>query len=509
MIKDAVLSSANHWFTRTCNQKSPNPLILVTPQELEENKLQHIIECLQLVQGYVHRSNEFYDKIFLEYINIRYTGILYEAFELKLADVIKYNIEDVCSHLEKIQFDPMIDIEVFNENTQVTMTTTIFEIYNLVQTFLTMGRAVAPENSNNFKLNEFYLWFENGISYWIGLATLKIFILISKIIETDKLKAMDDIQSFSDGSIIILKMFYEMKEFWEVLEWPILDKVGLKMVVKLIHNICSCFMFYCDKLVKKKNQLIENVISDAEALQAVDIVCTVINNIEHLYSKTIGMIKTISQKDTISGYVLQTITNVLDFRIPQLSGLTQAKVNSLLFDIVAINVDRSIHSLTQVISSIDSYSQVIDQVINFQHSFKKIIISKLKYNETNIEMVYVQLQEQFYKRFVNIVSLAESEIENILEKNSKQPLSYFQNSHSIGKLLLQHWSYKIGSEFEIFHKYNRILENLELCGMETASLIYRNCRDCQQSQDGMESAPFGKLTISAEIKDKVLNVSVK
>lgn len=508
MIKDAVIASANNWFKTTCELKSQKPLVLVTQQELEENKLQHIIECLQLVRGYIHRSTEFFDKIFLEYLNIRYSSFLYEAFDAKLAGVIKHNIEDVTEHLEKLDFNPSMKIKEFEDKTQVTMTTTIFEIYSLVQTFLETGRALAPENKDSFKLNCFYLWFTDGIKYWMDLATLKTFILSSVILEKDNFKPLGSNHLFSDGCVLLLKMFYEVKEFWDVLEWPVMDEAGLSIKIKMIHNISSCFSFYCYNLIGIKNEIVKNVSTQDEASAVIEKLCVIVNNIEHVFQKSIELIEQICQKDSLEGLDLVTLNNTIEHRKNQISSLTQSYVNTIHYDLVKISVHHVMECFVQGTCSIDKGARAITEMINFQKSFVKMLFSRLTNAEENVNAIMSLLKLAVYKKILQYACDSSEDIEDVLEKNGRQPLSYFQNAQLMTKLLLEYWSfYQPETEEKLEVNYKNLLETLELCGAESDGIIHRYCTERQIIQSGMSSALFGALNVVSDIKDNVLKVS--
>lgn len=59
-----------------------------------------------------------------------------------------------------------------------------------------------------------------GVTHWLDISIIKALTRIQKAIELDQLKAVDDTVKYSSSAVDTLAIFYQIKIFWQQLDWP-------------------------------------------------------------------------------------------------------------------------------------------------------------------------------------------------------------------------------------------------------------------------------------------------
>lgn len=167
-----------------------------------------------------------------------YTKELYITYELKLAELIKPTVEDICRKLKRIDLPETSSHRGgdsgFIEYEDINMGTTLFELYLVLKRFCTLGTALSPGESN-FAIDEYHRWFTTGVTHWLDIAVYKALMRIHKAIELDKLQPVDETVKYSSSAVDTLAIFYQIKIFWQQLAWP--DVEGAYIFVAKIVDV--------------------------------------------------------------------------------------------------------------------------------------------------------------------------------------------------------------------------------------------------------------------------------
>lgn len=59
-----------------------------------------------------------------------------------------------------------------------------------------------------------------GVTHWLDISIVKALNRIVKAIELDQLQAVDDAVKYSSSAVDTLAIFYQIKIFWQQLDWP-------------------------------------------------------------------------------------------------------------------------------------------------------------------------------------------------------------------------------------------------------------------------------------------------
>lgn len=69
-------------------------------------------------------------------------------------------------------------------------------------------------------IKNFYIWFNEGVGQWLEIAAFKALTRIEKAIDLDQFVPVDSSVKYSSSAIDTLQIFYQIKIFWQQLNWP-------------------------------------------------------------------------------------------------------------------------------------------------------------------------------------------------------------------------------------------------------------------------------------------------
>ncbi|XP_026481673.1 protein unc-13 homolog 4B-like [Ctenocephalides felis] len=257
-----------------------------------EEGLRKIIYLIQRVLKDLEEASKDYDKIFKEIANVSYTNILYKEYAKLLSERVKPEIDEYCANLQKV-------CELVKETVPNAMGTTLFELYLEIKRFVNLGNKFNENQSQNSKndtksnmtevgnMARCHLWFTTGVTHWLDVASFKAKKIIEKAVEMDNFVQVTDDVHHSSSAVDTLAFFYQIKIFWDRLEWP--DPEGCyTFVTKIIRDIYVCFVFYADCIRVKLNS--DNPISSGKNI-CCQKWCVGINTIEYVQASLQKFVK--------------------------------------------------------------------------------------------------------------------------------------------------------------------------------------------------------------------------
>lgn len=187
-------------------------------------------------------------------------------------------IENAGKQLKRIHSPDYEADHLMNE--EMEMGTTLFEVYLMLQPFAACGTELCPEVSG-FKITQYHEWFISSVAHWLEISLYKALKRIEKAIELDKLIPIDDNVRHSSSAIDTLAIFYQIKIFWQQLNWPDIEN-SYTFVAKIVDDICRCCVFYADKM-STRVQGLGNVQTVYESkFEVTPEWCLAINNIDYI-----------------------------------------------------------------------------------------------------------------------------------------------------------------------------------------------------------------------------------
>lgn len=207
-------------------------------------------------------------------------------------------IERACKRLKRITM-PDHPGEELQDQEEVNMGTTLFEVYLILKRFAALSAALCPE-STVFRINEFHDWFTSGVAHWLDISLYKALKRIERAIELDKLKPVDEAVNYTSSAVDVLNIFYQIKVFWQQMCWPDVEG-SYTFVAKIVDDICRCCVYYADKMSLRVEGLgnVQDMYESNKFIVTQEW-CLAINNIDYMRQNLAPFIKELQVDDIIA-----------------------------------------------------------------------------------------------------------------------------------------------------------------------------------------------------------------
>ncbi|XP_017052526.1 protein unc-13 homolog 4B isoform X2 [Drosophila ficusphila] len=491
-IVDAINTGTKEWLEHIVegSRQSKN-------NETDDEKLQYVIKLIQMVRSDLQRAMEFFDKIFYHKIQLNYSAILYLFYDSKLAEICKTIIIDVCNNIKRLDV-PDDQFEYLPNLENVNMGTTLFEVYLILKRYVQLGESLCSES---LELANFYPWFERGVTHWLDISIIKALSRIQKAIDLDQLKAVDETVKYSSSAVDTLSIFYQIKIFWQQLDWPEIEGSYI-FVAKIVNDLCRCCIFYAQQMSRR----VENITLLGDSNKNFTLSeewCIAINNMDYIRQSLPSFIKELSIDDIIkklgeyrtnleaercANTIKTVIENALDTERNQIVELIEIVARRM-----APPIKRYLAEGAEVLAK-DSNS--MDQL--------------MMYLEASLSTLYDTLNEINFQRVLDAIWSELSIIMyDLIQSNldKRRPPAFFQNLNNTLQTMMD--SFKMGniqtSDVKIL---SSIQSRLRLYSLETADLIHQYYLERLEYQKSQESSPYGQLTITAQLTDSGLLLTI-
>uniref|UniRef100_A0A182VXG9 Uncharacterized protein n=1 Tax=Anopheles minimus TaxID=112268 RepID=A0A182VXG9_9DIPT len=503
-LASAVVSGAEDWFSGI---KEGQFLQTGT----DEDRLQNLIKIIQLVRSDIQKSIEYYDKTFQEIMHFPYTKELYITYELKLAEVIKPTVEDICRKLKRIDLPETASHRGgdsgFIEYEDINMGTTLFELYLVLKRFCTLGTALSPDESN-FAIDEYHRWFTTGVTHWLDIAVYKALMRIHKAIELDKLQPVDETVKYSSSAVDTLAIFYQIKIFWQQLAWPDVEGAYI-FVAKIVDDICRCCVFYADRMSARVEKLgmVENVYE--KKFEVTTEWCLAINNIDYIrqslkpFATELGVEDILSKLGDVQSSIeadrcKETLRTVLDNAIDT----EKNKILDLVEKLARKMSPAMRRFLVEGAELLQQDSNSLDRLMMYMEESLSVLNAEL--NEINFERVLDAI-------WAELTTLLYDLIQSNLDK--RRPPSFFANLRDTLHLMVANFKTAENRESETAadkEALAHIERLLQLHGYETTDLIHQYYLDRLEEQNRSDASTtgYGMLTVQCFFKENVLELEI-
>nr|CAI5860663.1 unnamed protein product [Callosobruchus analis] len=287
VLNDAVAQGANDWLNHILENNNNKP------ENSNVGKLQGMIQIIQLVRSDLQKAIEFYDKFFQEIVNFQFAKALYVFYQARICILYEPDVIEICKNLRSLRYSSYNDLTKEEGSPDpLAEGTSLFELYLALQRFATLGIGLCPADYDTFHIKNFHQWFHGGVAQWLDIAVYKALQRIEKAVELDKLIHVDSNVKYSSSAVDTLTIFYQVKVFWEQLNWPDVESC-YTFIAKIIDDICRCCVFYADKMSARVEGMGDT--QDDKKFEVTPEWCLAINNIDYVretlepFTRDLGM----------------------------------------------------------------------------------------------------------------------------------------------------------------------------------------------------------------------------
>ncbi|XP_076382221.1 C2 and C2B_Munc13-like domain-containing protein staccato isoform X11 [Megalopta genalis] len=481
------------WFQHILNNNSAET-------DSDEDALKYHIKVIQLIRADLQSAIDNYDKLFIKRINFPYARTLYMMYEKRLSDMCMVITEDICGRMKRI--------EISNSDVELSLGTTLFELYLTLQRYAMLGQVLCAEGQlEDMKVQSYYEWFRAGVAHWLDIAVYKALTRIDKAVEFDPLQAVDNSVQYSSSAVDTLTIFYQIKVFWTQLAWPDVEG-SYTFIGKIIDDICKCSMAYADKMAQKAEltteleQLSESTVYEKKFYVSTAW-CFAINNIDYIRTSIAPLANDLG---------LQSIIDALAEKKTQKEAQRCQQTLQLIIDNATDTVRNKIIELLQVVASkmAPAMSRYLMEGAELIDTTSNAMDRLLQYLDSNLATLHDNLNEDNFQRVLLVIWEIMSEtlyqlVNSNLEK--RRPPSFYSNLHRTLHTLVRFFNVGADetSNVKILEKIEHLLE---LHGLETAGLIHRYHQERIKEQNELEESDYGQITVKAQFVDNSLNIQI-
>ncbi|XP_017783309.1 PREDICTED: protein unc-13 homolog D isoform X2 [Nicrophorus vespilloides] len=491
-LTQAVERGAEDWFCHIL-ENSPRS------DDSDIGKLQHLIKITQLIRTDLQRATEFYDKIFKNIVNFPYAKSLYMIYQVKIATMAEPEVLHICKSLKRLSFhgfEPAAE-----ESTEpLTVGTSLFELYLVLQRFVILGSGLCPLEVDTFHIRNFYSWFYSGVAQWLDIAVFKALTRIEKAVELDTLNPVDATLKYSSSAVDTLTIFYQIKVFWEQLNWPDVEG-SYTFIAKIIDDICKCSVYYADKMSARVEGMgdIRNVYE--QKFEVTSEWCLAINNIDYV-RKSLQPFTEELGKDAVT-------QKLSDLRSPLEAERCRRTLDTVIDNAIDTVKNKIIELLETVVDKMcPSMKRLLVEGAELYNQDNNSIDRVLRYLDNNLATLHEELNEENFNKTLDIIwaqlaTILEELIQSNLEK--RRPPSFFANLHETLKIMIK--SFKCSEDSSCI-ELARIQKLLQLNGFETSDLIHQIHLDLYNEQEELVESQYGELTVRIKFHNSDMHVEM-
>ncbi|XP_034475507.1 protein unc-13 homolog 4B isoform X2 [Drosophila innubila] len=492
-IVDAINSGAKEWLEYIIEGSKQ-----AKDNESDEDKLQYLIQIIQMVRSDLQRAMEYFDKLFYHKIRLNYSTKLYLFYDSKLMEISKAIVIDVCSNIKMLDV-PDDQFEYLPNIDNVNMGTTLFEAYLVLKRYNSLGQSLCP--NDKLQMTDFYQWFERGVTHWLDISVIKALNRIQKAIDLDQLNAVDETVKYSSSAVDTLAIFYQIKIFWQQLDWPEIEG-SYTFVAKIVNDICRCCVFYAQRMSRRVEN-ITNIGEDGDMFILSEEWCLAINNMDYIRQSLPSFIKELGSEDVIK--------RIGEFR----SNLEAERCTSTIKAVIDNALDTQRNQIVELIEHVarkmsPPIRRFLTEGAEVLHKDSNSMERLMIYLEQSLETLYNTLNEVNFSRILEgIWGELSIIIYDLIQSNldKRRPPAFFQNLRETLRTMIS--CFKIGdtitSDVQILLEIESILD---LHALETSDLIHQFYLDRLKYQKEDSIAQFGQLTISAQLTDSRLLLKI-
>ncbi|XP_065157678.1 protein unc-13 homolog 4B isoform X3 [Atheta coriaria] len=492
VMHEAVRHGAEDWYNHLLENN-------VRENETDVGKLQYLIKIITLIRSDIQKAVEFYDKHFQSIVNLPYANILYTFYQEKISVLAKDDVEQTSKSIKKLSYNGFQPSE--RDSTEpLAVGTTLFELYLILERFVILGQGLCPQDMEDMPIKNFYIWFNEGVGQWLEIAAFKALTRIEKAIDLDQFVPVDSSVKYSSSAIDTLQIFYQIKIFWQQLNWPDVEGSYIFMA-KIIDDICRCSSFYADKMSARVEGMGDYKDVYESKFEVTKEWCQAINNIDYVrtklkpFSNDLGKEELLKKLADFNSTAAQRCGEALDLVMYNALDTIKNKIIELL----EVMVDKMTPSMKRLlIEGAELYQQdsnSIDRV--------------MKYIDRNLETLYQELNEENFNKTLLIIwdklgTILAELVQTSLEK--RRPPSFFANLQETLKIMVK--SFKSADDTHSCPALQKTERLLKLHALETGALIHQINLDLYKEQQALEESPHGQLCVRMKVVNTDLHIEI-
>uniref|UniRef100_A0A182VXH0 C2 domain-containing protein n=1 Tax=Anopheles minimus TaxID=112268 RepID=A0A182VXH0_9DIPT len=518
----AVQLGARNWFETSLSSAMEG-------SQSNEDKLRSLIKFVQFLQSDLLRAKTYYDGVFKSVMDIDYSREICIQHEARIVSHIKPIVQTICNGFKKITLR-MEQLERRAEMESLDMSSTLFELYLILKLFLQQTDTIV-QCAHNPYIVEFHQWFRGGIVYYLDVFAIKTISRVVTVLEEDDLRTVGSAANgrpkCSSSTREILEIISQIKIFWDQLAWPDKDEMK-KFLKRSIGDICSCCIFYADRLLSKVKSLEGSSANASGGLNSAQLATLersimVLSNVSILIESLARLpqelgysqLRTSGTSDTPEKPRKTSIEQLLADEMLPIDGLASWRQKCVRY--ISDHVTQTTRSLMVACGEVTmnggspngngstlaggffSSKANPSPVENVERLRHWIVESAKLLNEGLSEVDLHAVEKDMWTA---LEATMDEIIKKLLEK--KDSLATFQRLRNCYEQLTQHYFRTLSETIDC----STIGERLETFSCTTSELIHRYYLERARQQDQLEEPENGQLTVRCWFQPDGLQIKV-
>lgn len=470
-----------------------------------KDPVQRTTQIIQKLCFDMKRAIDFHHQYFVDIVNIKYANILYECYIKALVKTCKPTILVACTNLPPLR---VIDVTNFADSSKDGQLTSLhkelFEIYLAVKKLISLGNNLTKSNDEMIDL-EFHEWFSPAVPFWVETAIQNALIAIRKSIDLDEFKTIDENLRHSSSALDTLSIFYQIKIFWEQIDWPNTETLFL-FFGRIVDGICRCCSYYATNIgikIAQQNRKEQNL----SEFKIANEWCVATCNINEITEK----LSTFTNDDLGADRIIEKIRANLNPPEAERCAKTIQNVISNCQDNleneIQILIERKNGEIINIIQNflLENIENLNKSVNPFDEMFLFLDRNLFILNNELFESTFEIMIENLHQRLLTVLyKIAQSCMEAyrppVFYANFRELINVLTECLNSDEKIL---SKKISTQLKTIHDF------LELHAAKTETLIHKYYEEILQKQKTAPTSSYGQLTIKASITNSnILNVTI-
>ncbi|XP_056392530.1 BAI1-associated protein 3 isoform X2 [Hyla sarda] len=239
------------------------------PCKPEEKNYVEQLRCLVKLSDAVHedveKSQNIYNKLFVNIVKVDFFSITYRQLEKLVANEVSATMENLTGSEHE---EPHVTHAIGE---------TLFELYITLNELRRFSDYLPLKDNKALALTGFHELFKVSIHTWLQTVHEKTCERIQRAVEVDKLEYMDSLSKHSSSAVDVTMCFSQIKEFWAQLAWPDSSEAFV-FLTQLSDDMCKAAICYSEAIKRK----VDKTHQTAGQAVVTEQLCIILNNIEHV-----------------------------------------------------------------------------------------------------------------------------------------------------------------------------------------------------------------------------------
>nr|XP_015211557.1 PREDICTED: protein unc-13 homolog D isoform X1 [Lepisosteus oculatus]XP_015211558.1 PREDICTED: protein unc-13 homolog D isoform X1 [Lepisosteus oculatus] len=477
-VTKAVQVGTQEWFT--------------IKKGLHQPMMKDVGETIKALAGLVNELQEdvklnkdVWNKVFISAVQLDVFTVIYVEQDTLIAAEIDYTLSSLGSQIDQ------------------QLANTLYPLYLSLKA-IHKEKAFLQKRGKLLALTEFHVRFRDALPHWLNKAYNTTLERVQRAVQVDQLQPLLDGSvpiKHSSSAVDLAACLQPISQMWNDLSWPDPEEAFMLMV-KLTEDICKIALTYC-RMVKQRA---EELSDKSDHSHAVNKLCVVVNNMEHLrtiLNRLPEQLNWAGLRETTKHVIREEqFHNTLPSQLQHAQGVLGKQIRT------------AVETLGQQLRA-DIEKHILNMAAHrrYSSSTEDAVVPLMRYLEKELHYMNENLVQE---NFNSLLAPLWANSVKIIDKVSQQQnsvMEFYQRLHYTLQCLEQCFHAEgNGLHLETLHtaEYKELKAHLTLHSLSTQQLIEKFLEQKVWEQKSYTNEKYGAVTLIGSYKksDQRLHIEV-